>query len=245
MCGRASPIYDSGNSYNEQRISRVRVTFSNLSEMRTKCGTSRNAVRGTRTRMDPGERRQRGRKKGKGSLYFTRRHAHVERGMQMCTKRREHFAARCSRACPALFPSSPVLLPSCIWRPPTSRGLTPGRAHAHVHTYIPFLRRRLTGGFRVAQPRRPPPPVPQHSTIGRSVGPSVPRHYFARGAEKRGKSCLRRMNKILFSPRTANASPVPHRRALGRPGMLWKVSRNRDLDRRYITKRNAKVIITT
>lgn len=171
--------------------------------------------------------------------------------MQMCTKQRGHFAARCSRACPALFRLHPLFIPpfplaSGVLRHPA--GLLPGahntQTHRNIHTHH-VLRRKLTGGFRVAQPRRPPPPVSQHATIGRSFCPSVPRHYFARGAGKRGKSCLRCMNKILFSPHATNAFPAPHRRALGRSGMLWKDSGNRDLNRTgwYVTKQNTKVII--
>ena len=142
------------NSYNKQHFSST-VTSSNWSEMQTKCSTSRYVVR---ARGWIRERRQRGRKKGKGSLYFTRRHAHVERGMQMCTKRRGHFAARCSRACPALFrlhPRPPFLLHLASSDIPWvySRARTAYMAH-NTQTYIYMCTRISRSVLRRRHQRR-------------------------------------------------------------------------------------------
>lgn len=63
MCDTASLISDSGDSYNEQSVFLEYGQLPRTSrEMRMKCGTSRNAVRGTRTRMDTAESEDRGRR---------------------------------------------------------------------------------------------------------------------------------------------------------------------------------------
>lgn len=107
---------------------------------------------GTRTADGSGsEGREEGRKERVALLYFTRRHAHVERGMQMCTKRRGHFSARC-RTCPALFHLHPLFL-SHLASSDIPRACSRTRTrctHTHVHIYIPFF----GGGLQEASASR-------------------------------------------------------------------------------------------
>lgn len=187
MCGRASPIYDSGDSHNEQRISRVRATFSNSSETRTQCGTSRNAVRGTRTRMDPGERRQReeGRKE-RVACCISHVATHTWNAVCKCVQSDGSI----------LQPVVPALVPLSFLHPPSSfplaslassdipraysRARTRRTQHtnAHAHTYT-F--RSYGGGLQRRLPRRAttaPTASSRASTfndrsIGRSVGPQT------------------------------------------------------------------------
>jgi len=157
-----------------------------------------NEVRGTRTRMDPGTKVERGRKERVACISHVV--THTWNAVCKCV---QSDGSILQPVVPALVPLSfafiPVLLSSShLAPPPTSRGLE--RAHKRTRTRAharSVLRRRLPGRattstissrFRTCNDR------------SIAVGPSVPRHYFARGAGKRGKSCLRRMNKILFSP---------------------------------------------
>lgn len=151
----------------DTHISRVQVTFLKW----TKYTMHRRAVRARRR-----DRRKRGRKKGKGLGFLTRRHAHAERGMQMCTKRREHFAARCSCAYPALSSPSPHRLlflahhassgiPRAFSRPRTRR-----ISHKHTHTQP-----RAPEEDTVATPSTVFPRFPTTSndrSVGRSFGRS-------------------------------------------------------------------------
>lgn len=97
-----------------------------------------------------------------------------------------------------LFRSFP--LPLLSSRPPVSRGLS------LTNTHVPRSPEEDT--VATSQPHRPSffPRSPTTSN-DRSVVRSVPRYYFARGAGRRGKSRLRRMNKILFSSRAAKCAP--------------------------------------
>lgn len=138
----------------------------------------------THTRAHPVAKEERGRKEEKGAwISHVAYHAHAERGMQMCTKRREHFAGRCScaylslslsliyvslRPSPSPPPPAPPLSSSS--QPP---GILPA-ANTALQTHPRVLQRRIRDDKAALQPHRPPSPLdPQRATTGRpSVGRS-------------------------------------------------------------------------
>jgi len=82
-------------------------------------------------------------------------------------------------------------------------GFLSGAHLSQIHIYS-ILRRRIRWPHRNPIDRLPS--NDEQRPVGRSVGPKV----LFRGAAKRGKSRLRRMNKILFSSRAAKfASHLP------------------------------------
>lgn len=168
---------DSGDSCITSRAySRIRVTSSNSSEMRHVVAY---AVRGTRTRMDSGAKveMKEGRKRERVAC-ISHVATHTWNAVCKCVQSDGGILqpvvpprARARALIPALFCPHPRPLFLTHLGPPTSRGFTPGRithTYKHIRTHIPFFGGSLLEAFRVAQPRRPPPPV-RHGSVDRSV----------------------------------------------------------------------------
>lgn len=144
-------------------------------------------------RTDPGAKEERQKRKGAWISHTSPR----TRGTRYANVYKA-TGAFCSPLFLRLFRSFP--LPLFSSRPPVSRGLS------LTNTHVPRSPEEDT--VATSQPYRPSffPRSPTTSD-DRSVVRSVPRYYFARGAGRRGKSRLRRMNKILFSSRAAKCAP--------------------------------------